>query len=92
MGPSHRPGVPNLLAVADPIASGVASLKIWGGAKKFFEAKVFDFRRITLFCFEKRLSKHKTTIFSKNLGAWPLSPPLATPMPIAFIPINYGRQ
>jgi len=30
---------------------------IWG-------AKMFDFRRITLFCLEKRLSKHKMTIFS----------------------------
>jgi len=41
--------------------SGVASPKIGG-------AKMFDFRRTTLFCFEKRLSKHKMTIFSKNLG------------------------
>jgi len=29
---------------------------------------MFDFRRIILFCLEKRLSKHKITIFSKNLG------------------------
>jgi len=37
---------------------------------------MFEFRRITLFCLEKRLSKHKMTIFSKNLGgAWPLWPP-----------------
>jgi len=36
---------------------------------------MFDFRRITLFCLEKRLSKHKMTMFSKNLGgAWPLCP------------------
>ena len=39
--------------------SGVVSPKIWVG-------KMFDFRRITLFCLEKRLSKHKMTIFSKN--------------------------
>jgi len=26
--------------------------------------KMFDFRRVTLFCLQKRLSKHKTTIFS----------------------------
>jgi len=33
---------------------------------------MFDFRRIALFCLEKRLSRHKMTIFSKNLGeAWP---------------------
>jgi len=25
--------------------------------------KMFDFRRITLFCLEKRLSKHKMTTF-----------------------------
>ena len=39
------------------------------------------FRRITLFCLEKRLSKHKMTIFSKNLGGHgPSGPPLAMPM------------
>ena len=38
---------------------------------------MFDFGRITLFCLEKRLSKHKMTICSKNLsGAMaPLVPP-----------------
>jgi len=42
---------------------------------------MLDFRRIALFCLEKRLSKHKMTIFSKNLGgAWPLCPHLAMPM------------
>ena len=40
-----------------------------------------DFRRIALFCLEKRLSKHKMTMFSKNFGgAWPLWPHLAAPM------------
>jgi len=29
---------------------------------------MFNFRRITLFCLEKRLPKHKMTIFSTNLG------------------------
>jgi len=44
-------------------------------------AKMFDFRRKTAFCLEKRLSKHKMTIFLKILwGAWLLWPPLATPM------------
>ena len=38
--------------------------------------KMFNFRRITLFCLEKRLSKHKMTIFSKNLGGQsPFVPP-----------------
>ena len=35
---------------------------IWGG-------KMLVLRRITLFCLEKRLSKHKKTIFSKIWGA-----------------------
>ena len=29
---------------------------------------MFDFRRIALFCLEKRPSKPKMTMFSKNLG------------------------
>jgi len=29
---------------------------------------MLDFRRITPFCLEKRLSKHKITVYSKNLG------------------------
>jgi len=37
---------------------------------------MFDFRWITLFCLVKRLSKHKLTIFSKNLGRNdPFGPP-----------------
>jgi len=36
---------------------------------------MFNFRRITLFCLEKRLSKHKMTIFSKNLGGHGLFDP-----------------
>ena len=37
---------------------------------------MFNFRRITLFCSEKRLSKHKMTIFSKTLGGHgPFAPP-----------------
>jgi len=48
--------------------SGMASPKIWGEPKNFGGAEMFDFTRITLICLEKRLSKHKMTIFSKNLG------------------------
>jgi len=42
---------------------------------------MFDFRQITLFCLEKRFSKHKITTFSKNFGGAmdPLTP-LATSM------------
>jgi len=48
--------------------------------KNFGETKMFDFR-ITLFCLEKRLSKHKMTYVLKIWGwAWPLWPILATPM------------
>jgi len=37
---------------------------------------MFDFKRITLFCLEKRLSKHKMTIFSIKLGGHgPFAPP-----------------
>jgi len=51
------------------------------GEQKILGAKIFDFRRITLLCLEKRLSKHKMTIFSKNVGgAMAPLPPLATPM------------
>jgi len=50
------------------LGSGIASPKIWGG-------KIFDFRRITLFCLKKRLSKQNMTMFSKNLGGMaPLAP------------------
>jgi len=50
----------------------------FGEGKKFGGAKMFDFWRITLVCLEKRLSKHKMTIFSKHFwGAWSLWPPLA---------------
>jgi len=48
--------------------------------KNFGGAKMFDFGRITLFCLEKRLSKHKMTIFSKNLGGMAPLAPLATLM------------
>jgi len=41
---------------------------------------MFDFRRITLFCLEKRFSKHKMAIFQKFRGAMASLPPLATPM------------
>jgi len=53
---------------------------------------MFDFRRITLFCLGKHLSKHKMTIFSKNLGGHgPFAPPLATPMIQRVFPIVLAR-
>jgi len=52
----------------------VTSPKIWGVKK--LGGKMFDFKRITPFCLEKRLSKHKMTMFSKNLGVHgPFRPP-----------------
>ena len=44
-------------------------LKNWGG-------EILDLEGIAVFCLEKRLSKHKMTIFSKNLGvgACPFGP------------------
>jgi len=56
--------------------SVVASPK-FAVAKNFFEGKMFDFRRITLLCLEKRLPKQKMTIFSKNF--WGAMAPFATP-------------
>jgi len=41
--------------------SGVASSKFFG-AKKIGGAKMFDIRRITLFCLRDPLSKHKIYI------------------------------
>jgi len=43
-------------------------------------AKMYDFRRMTLFCLEKRLSKDKMTIFPNIWGAMAPLVPLATPM------------
>ena len=47
------------------------------GGKNLGGVKMFDFGRITLFCLEKRFSKHKMTILSKNL--WGAMAPLAPP-------------
>jgi len=44
---------------------------------------MFDFWRITLFCLEKHLSKHKMTMFAKIWGGHgAFGSPLATPMPV----------
>jgi len=65
------------------VISGVGSPKIWGGGKNFLGTNMFDFRRITLFCLEKRLSKHKMTKLFSIWGPWPLwSPPTASPMEV----------
>jgi len=61
--------------------AGVNNIQWCSQSKNFGGGKMFDFRRITVFCMEKRLSKHEKTIFSKYLGGpWPLWPPLAMPM------------
>jgi len=49
------------------LGSGVASPKI------AWEAKIFDFRLATVFCLGYRLSKHKMTRYSINLGVWSLT-------------------
>jgi len=38
----------------------------WRSQPKNWGGQMFDFRRITLFCLEKRLSKNKMTMFFKN--------------------------
>ena len=40
----------------------------WRSQPKNGGGKMFDFRRIALFCLEKRPSKPKMTMFSNNLG------------------------
>jgi len=69
-------------------ASSVAEQK-FGGVKRFEGAKMFDFRRKTLFCLGYRLSKHKMTIYSKHLGAIvplaPLEMPMASARPKKFL-------
>jgi len=52
--------------------------------QEFGVAKLFDFRRITLFCLEKRFLKHKMTIRSKNF--WGDMVPVAPPG------YSYGRK
>jgi len=61
----------------------IGDVRVWQsvawGAQKFGECKMFDFRRVTLFCFEKRLSEQKMTIyFLKIWGHGPLATPMAT--------------
>ena len=53
---------------------------------------MFDFKRITLFCVEKRLSKHKMTMFSKNLGGHgPFGPPGYAHAPVCR-GIQFGKH
>jgi len=55
--------------------------------KNFGGAKMFERRRIRPFCLEKRHSKGKMTIFSKNLRGMASLVPLATPM-VLFVPLR----
>jgi len=48
---------------------------------------MFYIREITLFCLEKRLSKHKMTICSKNVGGMATLPPLAAPMALGRLTV-----
>jgi len=53
---------------------------------------MIDFSRITLFCLEKRFSKHKMTVFSKNLGGHgPFRHHLATSMTTSGVTDKGGR-
>ena len=71
-----------------------------GGPKTLVGTKIFNFMRITLSRLEKRLSKHKVTICSKNLGRrMTLWLPLATPMllckrryPTSFLSLSLYQQ
>ena len=68
-----RESGPEAVQALGGVTSGIASPNTWGA--KNLGTKMFDFRRVTLFCLEKRLSKHKMTIFSKNWGVWLLCAP-----------------
>ena len=57
--------------------------------KKLGGGKMFDFRRITLFCLVKRFSKHKMTICSKNWGG--LGPPGYAYEPDCRSPRNWSQ-
>jgi len=62
--------------------SGVASPEIFWGTI-IWGPNFFFFRRTTLFCLEKRFSKHKITLFLKTFAEHgPFGCPLATPMPL----------
>ena len=80
-----------LQAVAEP-AQKFGEVKNLGG-------QMFDFKRITPFCLEKRHSKGKMTILSKNFGGGmaPLAPPgyaygcrWHRPRPTGFL--NFGHE
>jgi len=58
------------------LCTSVANPKVWVG-QKYWGGGILDFRQITLFCLGYRLSRHKMTISSKNLGS---RGPLAAPM------------
>ena len=62
-----------------PAGSSVASPKISGG--NLVGSKIFDLRRITLFCLWYRLSKHKRRYVLKICGECAPLGPSATPMP-----------
>jgi len=53
---------------------------------------MLDFRRITLFCSDKCLLKHKMTMFSKNWGVAMAPSPLDTPMLTAVLVIWVYRS
>ena len=62
-------GITNIFSLRNLLICQATTGSQWRSQpKNFGGAKMFDFRRITLFCLEKRLSKHKMTIFSKNWG------------------------
>ena len=49
-------------------------------ALNFLGAKMFDFRRVRVFCLGCRLPKHEMTIHAKNSGGMAPWAPLATPI------------
>ena len=88
----------HVLQVADHVASSAlagtdSDWAQWRSQPKNWGTKMFDFRRIALFCLEKRLSRHKMTKFSNSFfgGMAPLCP-LATPMIETLCPYFLGSN
>jgi len=79
------------MPAGDLVPAGTTSVTSGGASPKFWGAKMFDVSRITLFCLEKCLSKHKMTIFSKHFGGAHdfFGLPLATPMLVTPVPGKY---
>ena len=61
-------------------------------AQKCGGTKMVDFSRITLFCLEKLISKHKNDYFSKNSGRGVMAPLASLGYAYATINTNFEAK